>query len=111
MIYRLIAIVLIAFVLPLWGCRLVPPTIDGLLFKHTIEPLDLDMNQTPVGTKARSGSIKHIQYSYIGASWDSNAIGDIARQRGIETIYYADIETVSVLLRIFNFYTVHVYGE
>jgi len=41
---------------------------------------------------------------------DSNAIGDIAKQNGIETVYFADLETMSILI-IWNQYTVHVYGQ
>ena len=34
----------------------------------------------------------------------------IAKENGIETIYYADLETLSIL-GIWNQYTVHVYGK
>ena len=67
------------------------------------------MSQTPVNGNNGQGDIKHISY-YVDVMWDSNAIGDIAKKHGIETIYYADIETLSVLT-IWNQYTVHVYGK
>jgi len=51
-----------------------------------------------------------IQFGYSGVAGDSNAIGDIARKNGINTLYYADLETLSVLT-IWRQYTVHVYGQ
>ena len=42
--------------------------------------------------------------------WDSNGIGDIARKNGLEAIYFADLETFSIL-GIWSQYRVHVYGK
>jgi hypothetical protein len=46
----------------------------------------------------------------IDVMWSSNAIGDIAKKNGIETIYFADLE-VRRILYIWNQYTVHIYGK
>ena len=81
----------------------------GLLYTHTKKPLDTNMSQTPVNDNSGQGDIKHIRF-YVDVMWDSNAIGDIANKHGIETIYYVDIETLSILT-IWNQYTVHVYGK
>jgi hypothetical protein len=81
----------------------------GILYTHIKQPLDTNMSQTPMNENNAQGDIKHIQF-YVDVMWDSNAIGDIAKKHGIETIYYVDIETLSVLT-IWNQYTVHIYGE
>lgn len=81
----------------------------GFLFTKTTMPMDVDFSETPDGSHYGEGKIKHLHY-YVDVVWGSNTIGDIARQNGIETIYFADLETLSVL-GIFNLYTVRVYGE
>ncbi len=81
----------------------------GFLFTKTTMPLDINLSQTPKGSHHGRGNVKHLHY-YVDVMWSSNAIGDIARQNGIETVHYADLETLRVL-GIFNRYTVHVYGE
>ena len=87
----------------------------GILFSHTVSPLDLNQNQTQIVLKSKEGNIKHFSLGPflrfpVGAAWDSGAIGDIAERKGLETIYYADIEILRILL-FWSQYTVHVYGE
>lgn len=90
----------------------------GLIYTHKTVPLDMDHSQTPAcvtenGGRLKHGekNIKHIKYQYyLDIRLFSNAIGDIAEQEGIETLYYADLETFSIL-GIWNQYTVHVYGK
>ncbi len=81
----------------------------GLLYTHIKTPLDTNMSQTPADGKSLHGDLKHIHF-YVDVLSDSNAIGDIAKQNGIETVYFADLETTSILI-IWNQYTVHVYGQ
>ena len=81
----------------------------GFLFTKATMPLDINFSQTPRGSDHGKGNVKHLHY-YADVMWGSNTIGDIAGQNGIETIHYADVETLKVL-GIFNRYTVHVYGE
>ncbi len=84
---------------------------SGLIYTHTVQPLTTNFDRTPVmeDSDGRNGDIKNIRY-YVEAYWDSNAIGDIARSEGIETVYYADLEILSVL-GIWRQYTVHIYGK
>ncbi len=97
-------IVLVAAVLIMPACSV------GLIYTHTYRPLTLDMNHTEIIPSSQIGDIKHIQFSWVGVAWDSDAIGDIAKKHGVNTIYFADLETLSVLT-IWNQYTVHVYGK
>ncbi len=95
---------IIAGILVLAGC-----TPRGLLYTHIRTPLDINMSQTPADGKNVHGDLKHFPF-YVDVMWDSNAIGDIAKQNGIETVYYADLETLRILI-FWNQYTVHVYGQ
>ncbi len=54
--------------------------------------------------------MKQIQFQYVSILWDDNAIGEIAKRGGIETIHYADLETRSYILGFWTRHTVHVYG-
>ncbi len=89
----------------------------GMIFTHTVEPLDTQFDYTPVfrdKLEAGEGDVKHISLHrfpvYIDIMWDSNAIGDIAHREGIEDVYYADLERLSIL-GIWNQDTVHIYGK
>lgn len=102
--YLLSRLTILVVTLLLAGC-----SPRGFLFTKTTMPLDINLSQTASGSHHGRGNVKHLHY-YVDVMWSSNAIGDIARQNGIETIHYADVETLKVL-GIFNRYTVHVYGE
>ena len=109
------------------GCR-------GIVYTRTVTPLSTDFDRTPCdwhsgldsrealpwfnlrvtadpeAGKTGSGNVLHVAYDIYDARWDSNAIGDIALRHGMETVYFADLERLSIL-RLFNSYTVHVYGR
>jgi len=89
---------------------LAPLLFTGCIYRRTIEPLDVRFAATPVYRQTDQGGIKHFKYFLINFQWDSNAIGRIAREHGLSEVYYADLETLSIL-RVWNRYTVHVYGR
>ena len=103
---RAIRITLYAVVLAalLAGCG------AGIIYTHTVAPLSLNMRQTKAIQTEKSGDIKHIQVGWIGVAWDSVAFGDIAKQNGMNELYFADLETLKVL-GIWNQYTVRLYGK
>jgi hypothetical protein len=82
----------------------------GLVYTHTIRPLDVNFKETRNIKEHGEGDIKEFSYSLVNVQWDSNAIGDIARRQGFETVYYADIEVLRILL-VWNQYKIHVYGR
>ncbi len=98
-------ITILATVLMLTGCG-----TTGIIYTHVTTPLDTNMSLTPSGVSEDEGSIRHLSLGYLHFMWDSNAIGDIAKEHGIETVYYADLEELSVL-GIWNEYTIHIYGK
>jgi hypothetical protein len=85
---------------------------NGLIYTHTVRPLTVNMHRTPVVFEERKGGIKYLNLHYynVSATWSSNAIGDIAKKNGINTIYYADLEYFTVL-QVWSEYTVHIYGK
>ncbi|HTG02263.1 MAG TPA: TRL domain-containing protein [Nitrospirota bacterium] len=102
--FRLIMILLVLLLL-----------LSGCLYVHTREPLTLDMHRTPVANVEKEGSIKLITFppftgDYKLIAWGTAAIGDVAKKEGMQEVYYADLEIFSVL-RVWNEYTVHVYGK
>lgn len=97
---------LIVLLLGLTGCM----GIKGIVYTHVTKPLDVDMNRTPFVDNAHTGNVKHFEFDVAKIVWDTNAIGDIIRGHGMDTVYFAEIETFEIL-GIWNQYTVHVYGR
>jgi hypothetical protein len=105
---RMLFLLIIPAVFVLVSACVHDPTM-GFIYTHKTSPLDLDLSQTPMAEKQCESDIKHFHY-YVDIKWDTNAIGDIARKNGIETLYFADMETLSIL-GIWKQHTVHVYGK
>lgn len=83
----------------------------GLIYSHTYEPLMINAHATKTsGGSNSSGTVKYLQLQYVSVAWSDNAIGDIARAAGIETVHFADVETLRVLT-FWETQTVHIYGE
>lgn len=89
--------------------------LSGCLYSHTREPLTVNMHRTSVAGVEKEGSLQLITFppiigNYRLIAWGSAAIGDVAKKEGMQEVSYADLEIFSVL-RIWNQYTVHVYGK
>lgn len=84
----------------------------GILYTHTWQPLTLDTHTTKLAPTSGEGDIKHLVLLYppLSAAWDDASIGDIAKKKGLNELYFADLEYFSIL-HIWNQYTVHVYGK
>ena len=82
----------------------------GILYTHTVQPLTINHLETPITATEGQNEIKHIQFPYVGIMWVDTALGDVAREKGLQDLYYADLEILSVLT-IWRQYTVHLYGR
>jgi TRL-like protein family len=82
----------------------------GILYTHTVQPLTINHRETPIAGTEGQNEIKHIQIPYVGIMWGDAALGDIAREKGLRDLYYADLEVLSVLT-IWRQHTVHLYGK
>lgn len=94
------------------GCGIVT---RGMIYTDTVQPLCRDLRGTALGTMVGRGSSKRVEIPTsridITAEWDSRAIGDIARQHGMKTVYGCDSRRQSVLLGLWRRDEVIVYGE
>ncbi|HEB89428.1 MAG TPA: hypothetical protein ENI85_07645 [Deltaproteobacteria bacterium] len=102
------AVALVTLVLVGSGC------VSGAIYSHTTVPLDVNFEGAPRASDHRGPSWKTlsipIYYGRLRFDWGSTAIADAARRAGIETVQYADLETLSVL-GVWTQRTIHVYGE
>ena len=83
--------------------------LSGRIYSHVTRPLDLNLNRTPVYQTQGKDSTKTVQY-YLSVDWGSTGIGDVAKRHGMTRVYYADLETRTVL-GFWRQHWVHVYGE
>ncbi|MGE3166956.1 MAG: hypothetical protein AB7O52_18785 [Planctomycetota bacterium] len=100
---------LLAALLGVW-CSSLVGCVHGFIYEHTTVPLTRDFQRTPVVSRSAQSDVKRLEVYRANFVWDSNGIGDIAKQHGLETVYYADLETVNVL-GIWNQFKVIVYGK
>ncbi|MFG0319169.1 MAG: hypothetical protein ACF8XB_17985 [Planctomycetota bacterium JB042] len=82
-------------------------------FRWTVEPFDVNYTNTPVFQNDETGSIKEVRVRGVRVDWASNAVGDVARENGLTTLHYADLEvfSISVLGLGWSRETLHLYGE
>ena len=87
---------------------------EGYFFTWTRVPFTKDLNNTPVPRREAGAKVIRIKEPFSGygiaAEFNSNAIGDIARENGMTTVYFADLETFDVL-GIWKHREIMVYGE
>ncbi len=107
--------VILALALLVTGCSRALVLNNGL-FLHTTEPLTFNREPTEVkeGERLVYGRINQFQYplsSAISVRLGKNGLGDVAKENGITTIYYADIERWSLLFGIWSMEMVHIYGR
>ncbi len=106
---------LAAVILLLASCSNALLLNDGL-FMHTVEPLTFNRESTTLRETEREavGRISQFQYPLTAAlsvRMGKNGLGDIAKEHGINTIYYADIERWSAVFGLWSQDIVHVYGR
>lgn len=102
-------------ILLLSGCSK-PLLFNNGLFSHTIEPLTFNRERTDVSNseKQASGRINQFQYpltSALSVRFGKNGLGEVAKEHGIETIYYADLERWNALFGLWQTEIVHIYGR
>ncbi len=103
--------IVLAISLLLTGCA------NGVLFNnglysHTVQPLTFNREPTTMLSDNQSGrgDIKHVQY-LVSIEFGTNGIGDVAKKKGMETVYFADIEKRSYIFGIWQQQIIHLYGR
>ena len=90
--------------LPRGGC------ITGIVYQQTVEPLDVNFQETPAGSREGSASVKDLNLQYVRVMWDGNDIGRAAQKAGINEVLYADRE-VFMILGLWRQDYVRIYGR
>lgn len=112
MILKLLVAIAATLLITLAGCAL---PARGLIYTDTVQPMCQDLRGTTLGSKTANGSSKRIQIPTtrldITAEWDSRAIGDIAKENGITTVYGCDSRIQSVLTGLWRKDSVIIYGD
>jgi hypothetical protein len=87
----------------------------GLLYANTIQPLCRDARGTGLGAKVATLATNAVEIPTtridLSVEWSSRAIGDIATQNGMTTVYSCDIHREYFLLGIWRRDQVIVYGK
>ncbi len=92
--------------------------VNGVLFNsglysHTVKPLTMNPNPTEVreSLKQARGHIDQLQYQVISVRVGKTGLGQVAREHGLETIFFADMERWSVVFGLWQREVVHIYGR
>jgi hypothetical protein len=102
----------LALLVCLTGCGTGP--LIGMAYTNVKLPLTEDLNVTPVpATPPDSDRVVEVKEPITGvgmyARVSVNAIGEIALQNGVETLYFADQEVFSIL-GVWKTHRVFLYG-
>jgi hypothetical protein len=88
-----------------WVAPVIPP--QGIAFSSTEAPLDIDFNNTDLGSKSGSGSVICILALF---SFGDCSIAHAAREANIQVVKHADYSYLNVLGLYQNFKVI-VYGD
>ena len=98
-----------ALAAPLCGC------MRGWLYTNVRTPAVSDIEAAPRGTRMVELTALQFKEPVSGAGmtvqWDSRAIGDAARQHGLDRVYFADLHTLSILGGLWKKQTIEVWGD
>jgi len=96
-------------ILPLAGC------LSGRLYHDVVEPLSVNFNNTPVGSKRCVLNTHRVKEPFSGygisAEWDSAAAADQLRGAGISKVCYTELHTFSILWDVYTRKQIIVYGD
>ena len=88
--------------------------LPGYIYTNTKFPYTRDLDNTPIADIEQDGKIIRITEPISGygiySEILSNAIGDIAEKNGLQEIYFADMEVLSIL-GIFKHNKLYIYGK
>lgn len=87
----------------------------ALLYSRVTEPATENFRHAPVGKKQCSVPGYRVREPITGygisAEWDTRYLKRAALEAGITNIYYADLETLSILFRVYQRRTLIIYGD
>ena len=91
-------------------------TLLGGIYSHTVQPLTINRESTDVRKDMKEGRGRVTQIDYpvtagLSVRVGKNGLGQVAKEHGITTIYYADLEQWSALFGLWSMEVVHIYGQ
>jgi hypothetical protein len=83
------------------------------LYSHTVQPLTINPNPTEVraSMKEAVGRVNQFSYQVVSIRVGKNGLGDVAKEHGLKTVYFADIERWAAVFGLWQMEVVHVYGK
>jgi hypothetical protein len=57
------------------------------------------------------GRINQFQYQMVSVRVGKNGLGQVAKEHGLGTVYFADIERWAAVFGLWQMSVVHIYGE
>jgi hypothetical protein len=86
---------------------------NGGLYSHIVEPLTINPNPTEVrnSMKQANGYVNQLAYQVVSIRVGKNGLGQVAKEHGLETVYFADIERWSAVFGLWQMEVVHIYGR
>jgi hypothetical protein len=91
-------------------------TLRGGLYSHTVQPLTVNRESTDVKNSVMEGKGRITQIEYplatvLSVRVGKNGLGQVAKEHGMTTIYYADLEQWSAVFGLWSMEVVHIYGR
>jgi len=87
----------------------------GTLYTRTVEPYSEDFHNTPVGTKTCRVDEHILREPFtradVSVSFTSRVVSEAAQKAGMTNIYYADLETFSVMKGVYEKRTLILSGD
>lgn len=91
-------------------------TLLGGIYSHTVQPLTINRESTEVRISVKEGIGRITQFDYplttgLSVRVGKNGLGQVAKEHGITTIHYADLERWSAVFGLWSTEVVHIYGQ
>lgn len=91
-------------------------TLFGGIYSHTVQPLTINRESTDIIKDMNEGTGRITQIDYpitagLSARVGKNGLGQIAKEHGMTTIYYADLEQWNALFGLWPMEVVHISGQ
>jgi hypothetical protein len=91
-------------------------TLRGGLYSHTVQPLTVNREITDIKNSKMEGKGRITQINYpltsvLSVRVGNNGLGQVAKEHGMTTIYYADLEQWSAVFGLWSMEIVHIYGR
>lgn len=85
-----------------------PLLLSGCLYSHVRHPLDLDLQETRLGTKAGESSARSILWLF---AWGDAGTQAAAQNGGLTKLYHMDTEITFIFFGLYASSTTIVYGD